>query len=269
MIDNKDDNENVKTQFPKHLVDYTPVLNIVESDTCAASKNITPCGVKAHIHTLDLVVTTVLVTPLVIGQWRGTWMLTEYYRVPWWASFLTGTILHFLFALLKDILQDYFSRTRNGCMKLSPVILFVVSRTYTWVFGIACISHWRGIWIMLDEYTGRQISPVIAVSLVSLAMLSTMKTLRNISTSPFSIDVDGLEPGFAFPTMFRTSVSLWHFEPSQSDQMQAFNFMYVPSIRNVSFVKLNASFYQPHALYGLAVMVSLLPMALYYLTICR
>jgi hypothetical protein len=225
MIDNKDGNQNVKTQFYNHLVDYTPVLNIVESD-CAVNKDIPRCGVKRHIRKLELVVTTVLVSPLVIGQWRGTWMLAEYYRVPWWACFLTGTFLHFLFALLKDILQDYFSRMRNGCVT-SPLILFLVSRTYTWVFGVACISHWRGTWMMLDEYSGRRIGAVVAVSLVSLAMLSSMKTLRNISSSPFSVDVDGLEPGFAFPTMFRTSVS--HCGPVSSvpGQMQAFFCMYV------------------------------------------
>lgn len=205
--DHDDDNGNVRPQFPKHLVDYTPVLNIVESDTGRVRKSISVCGVKLHIQTVDLIVTIILVTPLVIGQWRGTWMLAEYYRVPWWTCFLTGTILHFMFALLKDILQDYFSRTREKCMRSSPAILFVVSRTYTWVFGIACISHWRGAWIMMDEYSGRQIGPVIAVTLVSLAILSAMKTLRNINTSPFNIDVDGLEPGFTFPTMFRTSVS--------------------------------------------------------------
>jgi hypothetical protein len=203
---NNDNNGNVKMQFPKHLVDYTPVLNIVESDTCRVIKSILVCGVKVHIQTVDLIVTIILVTPLVIGQWRGTWMLAEYYRVPWWTCFLTGTILHFMFALLKDILQDYFSRTKEKCMT-SPVILFVVSRVYTWVFGIACISHWRGAWFMMDEYSGRQIGPVIAVTFVSLAILSGMKTLRNINTSPFSINVDGLEPGFTFPTMFRTSVS--------------------------------------------------------------
>lgn len=204
---NKDDNEKVKTQFPKHLVDYTPILNIIESDTSRVIKNILVCGLKVHIRTVDMIVATILVTPLVIGQWRGTWMLAEYYRFPSWACFLTGTILHFMFALLKDILQDYFSRTREKYMTLSPVILFIVSRTYTWVFGVACISHWRGAWMMMDEYSGRQIGPVIAVTLVSLAILSAMKTLRNINTSPFSINVDGLEPGFTFPTMFRTSGS--------------------------------------------------------------
>ena len=61
--------------------------------------------------------------------------------------------------------------------------------------------------MMLEEYLRREIGSVIAVTLVSLAMLSAMKTLRNINTSPFNISVDGLEPGFTFPTMFRTSVS--------------------------------------------------------------
>jgi hypothetical protein len=208
MINNKDNNENVKNQFPRHLVDYTPLLTNVNSDTCRVLERGLTCGLKIDIRTIDLVVSTVFVAPLVIGQWRGTWMLAEYYSVPWWACFLTGIILHFMFALLKDILQNYFSKRKEDCLLLSPVIVFLVYRAYTWVFGVACISHWRGAWVMVDEYAGRQIGPVIAVTLVSLALLSATKTLRNISTSPFSIIVDGLEPGFTFPTMFRTSVSI-------------------------------------------------------------
>jgi hypothetical protein len=245
MLDNKNEKENVKTQFPQHLAAYTPVLEAVESDTSTASGIISVCGVKVRIRTLDLAVATVLVAPLVIGQWRGTWMLAEHYRVPWWACFLAGTLLHFLFALLKDILQEYFSRVRNGSVTLSPVILFVVSRTYTWVFSVACISHWRGTWMMLDEHSGRQIGPVIAVSLVSLAILSTMKTLRNISTSPFSIDVDGLEPGFTFPTMFRTSVS--HCRMSRGfcislTRPTADRLTHLPYILHVSSFKMDVSF---------------------------
>jgi hypothetical protein len=207
MINNTDTNESVKKQFPRHFVDYTPVLTNAKSDTARVCGTDLAGGLKIDIRTVDLVVSTVFVTPLVIGQWRGTWMLAEHYNVPWWACFLTGITLHFMFALLKDILQNYFSKRKEDCALLSPVIVFLVSRAYTWVFGVACICHWRGAWVMVDKYTGRKIGPVMAVTLVSLAMLSATKTLRNISTSPFSINVDDSERGFSFPTMFRTSVS--------------------------------------------------------------
>jgi hypothetical protein len=127
----------------------------------------------------------------------------EYYDIPWWMCFVTGSTLHFIFALSKDLLQDYFSNKKEGCL----VILFFLSRIHTWVFGIACVSHWHGGWMMMEEYSGTEIGPIIAVTLLSLAVLSIMKTVRNINTMPFSISMDGLEPGFTFPTMFRTSVS--------------------------------------------------------------
>jgi hypothetical protein len=60
---------------------------------------------------------------------------------------------------------------------------------------------------MLEEYLRLEVGPLIAVTLLSLAMLSVMKTLRNVTISPFNISVDGLEPRFTFPTRFRTSVS--------------------------------------------------------------
>jgi hypothetical protein len=200
MRKNKDNNENLKTQVSKRLIHYTPVLNTIRSDTANAGQKCFRDCVKLGT---EVMVSTVLVTPLVIGQWRGTWMLLEYYGIPWWMCFFTGSILHFIFALLKDFLQDYFSNKKQQCLS----IVLLVSRVYTWVFGIACASHWRGGWMMLEEYLRRELGPVIAVTLLSLAMLSATKTLRNINNSPFTISVDGLEPVFNFPTMFRTSVS--------------------------------------------------------------
>lgn len=201
MRNNKDTNENLKTQFPKRLFHYTPVLNIIRSDSSNGGQKCFRDCVKLGT---EAIVSTALVTPLVIGHWRGTWMLLEYYGIPWWMCFLTGSILHFIFALLKDFLQEYFSNKKQEYL----LILLLVSRVYTWVFGIACASHWRGGWMMLEEYLRREIGSVIAVTLLSLAMLSAMKTLRNVNFSPFNISVDGLEPGFTFPTMFRTSVSI-------------------------------------------------------------
>ncbi|KAJ9600994.1 hypothetical protein L9F63_000832, partial [Diploptera punctata] len=158
------------------------------------------------LATVDFFVSTLLVSPLVIGQWRGTWMLSEYYKVPCWASFLLGTILHLIFALFKDLLQELFSKKEKKFFSLKPVLLFVCCRVYTWVFGIACISHWKGAWEIMDKCAGKGVWSVVAVTLTSVGLLSLMKTLRNINASPFNINVDGLSPGFTFPTMFRTSV---------------------------------------------------------------
>ncbi|GFG38206.1 hypothetical protein Cfor_03809 [Coptotermes formosanus] len=203
MRNKKDNNENMKTQFPKRLVHYTPVLTAVRSDTSKLSDKCLSDSVKLGT---EVIVSTVLVTPVVIGQWRGTWMLMEHYDIPWWMCFVTGTTLHFIFALSKDLLQDYFSSKKEECL----LVLFLVSRVHTWLFGIACICHWRGGWMVMDEYSGREIRAVIAVTIISLVLLSIMKTLKNINTSPFSVSVDGLEPGFTFPTMFRTSVSTFY-----------------------------------------------------------
>ncbi|PSN52086.1 hypothetical protein C0J52_03878 [Blattella germanica] len=213
MTSSKDANDNVTSNFPKHLVEYNPVLTSINSETpkndvlTQAKTSIGEFKVDIRVlQTIDFLVSILVVSPLVIGQWRGTWMLLEFYGIPWWACFLLGSVLHFIFALFKDFLQEFFDKKREDCFFLKPVILFVGSRVYTWVFGIACISHWKGAWDMMDNYAGIDIGPVLAVSLVSLGMLSAMKTLRNINSSPFYVDVDGLDPGFTFPTMFRTSL---------------------------------------------------------------
>jgi len=200
MRNNKNTNENLKTQFPKSLFQYTSVLNTIRPGSSNVGQK---CLRDCLKFCTEAIVSTALVTPLVVGQWRGTWMLLEYYRIPWWMCFLTGSILHFIFALLKDFLQDYFNKKKQEYLS----VLFLVSRVYTWVFGIGCASHWRGGWMMLEEYLRIETGSVIAVTLLSLALLSVTKTLRNINNSPFNISVDGLEPGFTFPTMFRTSVS--------------------------------------------------------------
>ena len=215
MKDLKDDNRNVTMKFAKHLIEYSPVLTSINSD---APKNLPSGQEKALIRvikidtevlaTTDFFVSSLLVSPLVIGHWRGTWMLSEYYKVPWWTGFLLGTILHFVFALLKDLLQELFKKKeKNECFLLKSILSFLCFRVYTWVFGIACISHWKGAWEMMDKCSGRESGSVLAVTFVSVGVLSWMKTLRNLNASPFNINLDGMDPRFTFPTMFRTSVS--------------------------------------------------------------
>lgn len=230
MVNNNGNDKNMKSEFPKRLIDYTPVLTTTISDSTKVRKKRLRNYIKLNTEVTDLILSTVFVTPLVVGQWRGTWMLTEYYGISWWMCLLTGGILHVIFAVLKDILQNYFSNKKKECL-MSLVILFLFSRVYTWLFGIACVCHWHGSWMMVEEYSGREIGSVIAVTLLSLAVLSAMKTLRNINTSPFSTCIDDLETGFAFPTLFRTSVStsIWQVLAEQSQPHSTAKVSIVPS----------------------------------------
>ena len=84
-----------------------------------------PCAIL-----LDTIVSSVLVAPLVVGYWRGTWFLLDTYLYPedlatsCWISLLLGFTIQLLATWLQCWLQDFV--TKRG-----PFLYFILSRLYT------------------------------------------------------------------------------------------------------------------------------------------
>ncbi|XP_046388176.1 uncharacterized protein LOC124157484 [Ischnura elegans] len=155
----------------------------------------------------DVLISALVVAPLVVAYWRGTWQVVDAYLVPLvgdplngWLSLAFGITIHLVFALLQPLL---------GLAPLRPHATFLaLSRAYTALFGIACVNCWRGIWKVLDHELG--ITPLadagsFAAALLALALT---RTVRNISAPPFVVAVDDALGYFKFPTAFRTKISL-------------------------------------------------------------
>jgi len=156
---------------------------------------------------LDTLLSALVVSPAVVSYWHGTWFIMDHYVFPdkhiysSWVSVAIGYLGHMLFTLLQTPMTRCFHPDQH---RLS---YYIVSRVYTTIFGFVCVNSWRGVWKLMDHYTGYDIGPLLGTTVASVLALAAMRTLRNISAPPFSITTDYCEGYFHVPTMFRVSVS--------------------------------------------------------------
>ncbi|XP_033733681.1 uncharacterized protein LOC117322849 [Pecten maximus] len=125
----------------------------------------------------------VVVSPLVVCFWRGTWEIMDVYVFPddfgltAWVSVAIGNAIIFLFS----ILQDYFSKLN----KLNnPFVHFVLSRLYVYLLGFGCVNQWRGVWFLQDHYTGKTWQSATGSTVIGVSVLCCLRCLSGIIASP-------------------------------------------------------------------------------------
>jgi hypothetical protein len=163
------------------------------------------------LSVLDTLLSALVVSPAVVGYWRGTWMLMDHYVFPerqvysWWVSISIGYLGHLLFTLVQAPMTRFFHPDQHR------ILYYVASRVYTATFAFVCVNSWRGAWKLMDHHMGHDIGSLLSITVItviSVIVLAATRTLRNISAPPFSIATDDCEGYFQVPTMFKVSVSL-------------------------------------------------------------
>lgn len=103
---------------------------------------------KYLLHTLDTFFASLVIGPLVVGYWRGTWNLSAEYFFPHnklqsaFASLTMGILGHLLFTIFQDTFKGLFNPNQH---RLS---FYIGSRLYTSIFAIICVNTWRGGWMV-------------------------------------------------------------------------------------------------------------------------
>lgn len=162
----------------------------------------------AILTILDTIFSAFMVAPAVVGYWRGTWELSDFYVYPkepvlsTLASIAIGFVGLFVFNVLQHSLVDVLHPDKH---RLS---YYLGSRLYTSVFGLCCVNAWRGIFNALDIYTEQTTGTIVATTAVSLLALGIMRAIRNLSAPPFSLVLDSRLGYFEVQTMFRVNVSI-------------------------------------------------------------
>ncbi|KAK7790557.1 hypothetical protein R5R35_013073 [Gryllus longicercus] len=172
-----------------------------------------------------------VVAPTVVGYWRGTWCLMDWFVGEWaWApSLAAGLAGHLLFTLGQHWLAAAGAllwgapgrRPGERCEGAAAAATLsvpaadgarrcgrrlagiVASRLYTAVFGFCCVNTWRGMYKLLDQHTGLDPRVVLAITLFGVTALVALRTLRNISSPPFTLVTDCADGYFDVRTMFR------------------------------------------------------------------
>lgn len=153
---------------------------------------------------LDSLLSALVISPLVVSYWRGTWELTGYYVYPQemkkssCVSLLIGLIGIMIFTLTQKCYPKVLNPNEHR------ILYYVMSRVYTACFGFVCINSWRGAWVALDAYMSTEPRSVIIITCASIIVLIMTKTIRNISAPPFAIVTDRYEGYFDVPTHFKT-----------------------------------------------------------------
>ncbi|GAB0100114.1 uncharacterized protein DMENIID0001_161060 [Sergentomyia squamirostris] len=161
--------------------------------------------IKRLLHVSDTIVSLVIITPLAVAHWRGTWSFMDYHEdiFPPWHCFLLGSVLHTAFALLRESLHDEFSSNRGTKSWCRTIKNFIISKIYTYIFSVACILQWRGGWAVLDLHLGHSSNTAIIVTVVTFVILVGIRCVRNTLAPPFVIIMDYRDSAFIFPTRFR------------------------------------------------------------------
>lgn len=167
---------------------------------------------KMSIHSvvleiIDSFFAWLLVAPLVVSYWRGTWNLMEVYLLPGnkihssMASLAIGIVGHLVFTIGQGSFRSHFDPDRHR------LTFYCGSRLYTSVFGVVCVNCWRGGWQLIDHYTARNMMTILSITIFAITALMMLKTLRNVAAPPFVIVTDTTQDHFDVPTMYKKSVS--------------------------------------------------------------
>ncbi|XP_050443178.1 uncharacterized protein LOC126847142 isoform X2 [Adelges cooleyi] len=152
---------------------------------------------------LDFALCAAVITPAVIVYWRVTWALFDIYLLPAHqqlsvvASLCIGFFGVTLFTLAQHRLDTVLHSWRDTAG------YYVITRSYTALFGCACINSWRGIWETMDLFTGSDPAVVAATVVLAFGTLIAMGTLRNVVAPPVSTLSDHYHGYFEVPTLFR------------------------------------------------------------------
>lgn len=165
---------------------------------------------KMSYHSVTLVVidslfSLLVVGPLVISYWRGTWNLASVYLFPGnmihssVASLIIGIVGHLVFTIWQGSFRNHFDPNRYR------LTFYLGSRLYTSIFGVVCVNCWRGGWQLIDHYTARNMTTILSITIIAIIALMALKALRNVTAPPFVVVTDTAQEYFDVPTMYKTN----------------------------------------------------------------
>lgn len=118
------------------------------------------------LNVFDTFFSLFVVSPLVVGCWRGLWDLIEIYGEYFslWECLITSSLITFLMNYSSSNLNEKFIEEtkckKSFCKTVKRVIIF---RIYHTIFMFASIMSWRCLWNIVPTYWGESIAYSINV----------------------------------------------------------------------------------------------------------
>jgi len=137
------DGGSVVTTLPAEVKDRSTVPDDSPTRSCRA----------LALFLADNLLSGVVIGPLVVCYWRGTWELLDVFLYPdnKAASGWTCTAVGNIGLLCIVYAQKPLARWMHADNTLHWLVGY---HLYTYVLGGLNVCHWRGVWVLLDHYTG-------------------------------------------------------------------------------------------------------------------
>lgn len=159
-----DDHDEDYTQYEDnddiHFAEHHDDHKIVPNDDPDVYSLILPPGrcTKRFLNACDVFLSLVVISPLVIIHWRGTWAIMdenmEYF--PPLNCFILGMILHLVIAMVREFLYSEYKKEKAQKRTWTRVMCrSLLTKLYAYLFSWTCQMHWRGGWAVIDRYFGK------------------------------------------------------------------------------------------------------------------
>lgn len=127
---------------------------------------------KRFLHLSDTFIALVVVTPLVVGHWYGTWEFmdnhTEYF--PPIPTMLFGICYHLLIVLSRHHVHEKVKtphlREKTIMQKIGR---YIFTKLFIYIFSVMCIMVFRAIFVLCTPY-GKENSHLICYSIYSQSL---------------------------------------------------------------------------------------------------
>lgn len=128
---------------------------------------------KQFCHVCDSLVSIFVVAPLVVGAWRGTWNLINYYGeyFPLWSSLIASfSCILLLNYFRRDIHYEVIDKSKNTKSFCKTVKRFLITRIYHYFFQFCSIMSWRCLWEVVPQYWGEKL--LMTLNILNKTVLS-------------------------------------------------------------------------------------------------
>jgi len=169
----------------------------------------------------DLLWSALVVAPLVVLFWRGTWDVLDLVIYPpntggdaaenlsrrqlsGLVSYLLGLFSRIFLDLIKFHLKEFLNRRPTLMQTLGGLV-------YRGIYAFSGVAFWRGIWDLMIEDVGLQTFWLICILVASVLVLSFSRTTRTLVGSPLGLLIDTHDNTFESYTFFRRTpaTKLW------------------------------------------------------------
>lgn len=168
----------------------------------------------------DFLWSAVVVAPLVVTYWRGSWdLLRDTVYPPSPASQteggerqLSGLLCYLVGLSVRVVLDLSKFHARESLAARSKWVRVAASWVFTAVYALAGVAFWRGVWFLMRLDIGVGWVQLVVVLVGSLAVLLATGVPRSLISTPLALSLDRLDTTFHNGTFFRkTPAAGWWF----------------------------------------------------------